>query len=253
MKVDLNLGHSRLIISTCMAYGVLRNQAAYILATAYWETARTMEPVVEAFWLPEEWRRKNLRYYPWHGRGFVQLTWERNYHKASRELNLDLTTDPSVVMRPEVSAEILVKGSLEGWFTKRRLDEFVTLKASNYRGARRVINGTDKATTIAEIARDYEQALLAEGYGVEPVPPVVNDRRDGTQPRKSPVQSTTNIAVVQALGSQVLLMSEQAKALIGEITKTFGVSPEVALIFLTAGALGWIFRERLRKWAEGDR
>ena len=65
--IDMDLGDTRLILSACMQQGLLRNQAAYVLATAYWETNRTMKPVEEAYWLSEEWRRKNLRYYPWHG------------------------------------------------------------------------------------------------------------------------------------------------------------------------------------------
>ena len=40
--MDLKLGHTQLIIDTAKEYGLLRNQLAYVLATAYWETARTM-------------------------------------------------------------------------------------------------------------------------------------------------------------------------------------------------------------------
>ena len=166
MKVDFNLGHTKLIVSACMRFGLLRNQAAYVLATAYWETAHTMEPVREAFWLSEDWRKKNLRYYPWYGRGFVQLTWERNYHKAGAELGVDLTTDADKVMQPEISAEILVVGSRDGWFTGKRLDDYITLQRSNYRGARRIINGTDKAAAIAEIARESELVQVAVVAGV---------------------------------------------------------------------------------------
>ena len=61
---------------------------AYGLATAYHETAYTMQPVVEAFWLSESWRERNLRYYPYHGRGYVQLTWKDNYERADNELGL---------------------------------------------------------------------------------------------------------------------------------------------------------------------
>ncbi len=173
MKSDFELGHTKLIESTCRRYGLLRNQAAYLLATAYWETARTMEPVKEAFWLTEVWRKHNLQYYPWYGRGFVQLTWERNYRKAGDELGVDLITDPDKVMEPEISAEILVVGSRDGWFTGKKLADYITLQRSNYRGARRIINGTDKAAAIAKIALEYEQALLVRGYGVDAVPPAV--------------------------------------------------------------------------------
>lgn len=253
MKADLDLGHTRAIITVAQRYGLLRNQAAYVLATAYWETARTMEPVKEAFWLSEEWRKRNLRYFPWYGRGFVQLTWERNYHKASRELGMDLTTDPNKVMDPDVSAEILVLGSRDGWFTGKRLDDYITLQQSNYRGARRIINGTDKATTIAEIARDYEDALLKEGYGVDKPAPVVEDRRDGSAPRSTIATSTTQQATLAGGLSAIAGQSETVKSAIGDYSEAFGVSPGVIFLVLTLAAFGWIFRERLKKWSQGIR
>lgn len=166
MKIDLDLGHTRLIIREADRAGVLRNQLAYILATAFWETNRTMQPVVEAYWLSEAWRKANLRYYPWHGRGFVQLTWQSNYLRAGQELDVDLTTDPDEALNPEIAARILVCGSMEGWFTGKCVPDYITLRKSDYIGARRVINGTDKAAEIAAIAKDYEDALLAAGYGV---------------------------------------------------------------------------------------
>lgn len=158
--MNLNLGDTQLIIAECKKYGCTRNQAAYILATAYWETARTMKPVMEAFWLSDAWRAKNLRYYPWHGRGYVQITWQANYIKAGQKLDMDLTSNPNVVMRPSVSATILVSGSMEGWFTKHKLPYHVNAAKTDYINARRVINGTDKAKEIAELAEQYDAALV---------------------------------------------------------------------------------------------
>lgn len=250
---EMNLGDTAMIVSECMRQGLLRNQAAYVLATAFWESGRTMEPVKEAFWLSEGWREKNLRYYPWYGRGFVQITWERNYIKAGKELGLDLTTDPDDVMKPDVAVQILVTGSRDGWFTGKRLDDYITLKQSNYRGARRVINGTDKAAAIAELAREYESALLASGYGVEKIPPVVDDRRDGSAPRSTPLTSTTNQATLTAAAAAVVGQSETVKEVVGGYSEAFGVSPAIIFVAIVLAALGWVFRERLRKWADGDR
>jgi hypothetical protein len=160
--VDLNLGYTRMIIRECEANNLKIPTTAYILATAYWETARTMRPVKEAYWLSEAWRARNLRYYPWYGRGFVQLTWKYNYEKAGKILKLDLTTNPDRVMEPAISAAILVKGSVEGWFTGRKLSDYIGDNKLDYVSARRVINGTDKAFEIAKIALEYKKALEAE-------------------------------------------------------------------------------------------
>lgn len=157
--MDLNKGYTQLIINECLKEGLYRNQIAYVLATTYWETAKTMKPVREAFWLSEDWRKNNLRYYPWYGRGFVQLTWEENYIKAGKKLGLDLTTNPDVVMSPEVSARIAVVGMKEGWFTGHKLSDYITLYKSDFKTARKIINGTDKASVIASLAREYDKDL----------------------------------------------------------------------------------------------
>lgn len=187
-------GYKQLIIDTCKKHNVLRNQTAYVLATAYWETAHTFKPVKEGYWLKnaERWRKKNLRYWPWYGRGFVQLTWEVNYIRAGKELGVDLTTRPDDVMEPKIAADILVVGMIEGWFTKKKLSDYITLKKSQFTPARRIINGTDEAQAIAEIARKYDKELLAAGYGVGTVVPF--------KPKKpSKPSSTENVMELQAL------------------------------------------------------
>lgn len=168
--MDLKLGYTQEIIKAAKERGVLRNQLAYILATAYHETAHTMKPVKEAYWVKdaENWRKKNLRYYPWYGRGYVQLTWEYNYKKAGDKLGVDLVGNKELALDPKIAANILVLGMIEGWFTTRKLSDYITLQKSDFVGARKIINGSDKATEIAEIAKKYDADLKAIGYGEVP-------------------------------------------------------------------------------------
>lgn len=166
--MDLDKGDTRLIIDTCKQYDLLRNQAAYVLATAKWETAHTMKPVRE--YGGEKYLRSK-KYYPYVGMGYVQLTWKSNYEKASRELGVDFVADPKKLLEPRYAAPILVVGSKEGWFTGKCLSDYITLQHSRFRDARRIINRMDKASEIAAIARDYDKALKAEGYGEEPPKP----------------------------------------------------------------------------------
>jgi putative chitinase len=133
---------------------------AYALATADIETAHTFQPVREAYWLSEDWRKKNLRYYPHYGRGYVQLTWPANYAKADAELNLGgaLVADLDKAMDPYIAADVMVRGMEEGWFTGKKLADYLP---SDYVNARRIINGTDKARQIAAVAVMFEKALNA--------------------------------------------------------------------------------------------
>jgi len=149
---------------------------AYALATALHETAYTMQPVREAFWLSDNWRRNNLRYYPFYGRGYVQLTWQANYERADRELALNgrLTNDLDLALDPDIAARIMVKGMQEGWFAgdraggRHRLDRHLPANGAgtlaNFTSARRIINGTDRARKIADEAIKFQTALQAGGW-----------------------------------------------------------------------------------------
>lgn len=161
--MNMNLGDTRLIIGECKAQGLLRNQAAYVLATAYWETARTMKPVRE---YGGEAYLKSKKYYPYVGMGYVQLTWLDNYEKTSKKLGVDFVKDPKKLLESRHAVRILVTGMREGWFTAKKLSDYITLSKSDFANARRIINGIDKAASIAAIAREYDAALKAEGYGV---------------------------------------------------------------------------------------
>lgn len=151
-------------------------QAAYIIATTWWETAQTMHPVREAYWLSESWRKNNLRYYPYYGRGYVQITWKDNYKKASDYFGIDFVNKPDLVMEPEYALPILVTGMNEGWFTNKKLDDYIDNKDDpdnkellEYKNARRIVNGTDKQIEIAKLALVFEKGLKAGGYNAKPV------------------------------------------------------------------------------------
>ncbi len=142
-----------LIIDECLKQGVTnRNQIKYILATVQHETNRTFEPVKEAYWLSEGWRKRNLRYYPYYGRGFVQITWKSNYDKFGKLLNIDLVNHPELALVLENSVFILVYGMKHGTFTGKKLSDYITNKKVDFRRARRIINGLDKARKISKIA-----------------------------------------------------------------------------------------------------
>jgi len=150
---------------------------AYALATACHETAYTMQPVREAFWLSENWRKTHLRYFPYYGRGYVQLTWKANYDKADRELGLGgrLSQNLDLAMDPEIAAKIMAKGMEEGWFCADKSGNRHTLarhvpsdgspaNLDQFTSARRIINGLDKAGKIAGEALQFQAALQAGGW-----------------------------------------------------------------------------------------
>lgn len=141
--------------------------AAYMLATTKHETNDTYLPVQEAYWLSEKWRKKNLRYAPYWGRGFVQLTWKENYENAGDKLGVNLVDDVTRVMEPKIAYEIMLQGMEEGWFTGKKSSDYLREHSPDYLGARRIINGTDKRRRIAKYAVGFEKALKVAGYTVK--------------------------------------------------------------------------------------
>lgn len=149
--------------------------AAYMLGTAWHETNTTMQPVREAYWLSEEWRRTHLRYYPYYGKGYVQLTWKGNYQRADDECAKaelinpgDIMANTDLVMKPKIAAFIMRRGMEEGWFTGVKLAAVLPSSGvatrTQYMNARTIINGRDKADLIEDYAQVFEKALRDGGW-----------------------------------------------------------------------------------------
>lgn len=135
---------------------------AYYLATAKWETAGTMQPVREAFWLSEEWRKANLRYYPYYGRGYVQLTWQSNYERQSKpdRTGVNLVENPDLALQAPVAADIMFVGMEHGDFGGGGIGHYFYGSFEDPVAARHLVNGTDHADAIAALYRAFKAALV---------------------------------------------------------------------------------------------
>ena len=162
-----------LIVEICEKYGLTYPQTAYLLATTYHETAHTFKPIKEygsdkylskydtgrlakALGNTPQADGDGIKYA---GKGYVMITGYSNYKFAGEQLGIDLINKPDLALQPNYAAEILVKGSKDGWFTGKKLSDYINDKKKDYINARRVINGTDKAREIADYAVVMERAL----------------------------------------------------------------------------------------------
>jgi hypothetical protein len=157
-------------------------ELAYVLATIGWETAWTFRPIKERRInrekFPKLWERQNVYWETgFYGRGYVQLTHDYNYARAGKELegkkfsidgsNVIVDPDafvdnPDYALNPEASYAICSSGMRKGWFTGKKLGNYIKdEKPPDYVNARRVINGIDRAEEIADIAGKYELLLRA--------------------------------------------------------------------------------------------
>jgi hypothetical protein len=131
---------------------------AYCLATAWHETAFTMQPVKE-YGSDDYLQSKD--YFPWYGRGYVQLTWESNYQHQDEKLGLRgaLMQTPDLALDPTLATKILVWGCADGDFTGKRLGHYFTDDLTDWYNARRIVNGTDKASEIAAYGEKFHAAI----------------------------------------------------------------------------------------------
>jgi len=139
-------------------------QIAYILATAEHESrlGKWMEEFASGWAYEYRSDLGNTQYGDgprYKGRGFVQITGRRNYTDWSQRLGIDLVGNPSLAKDWEIAARILVIGMRDGTFTGYRLGHFIAGSTRDFRGARRIINGLDRAGLIGAIAEEYYRVL----------------------------------------------------------------------------------------------
>jgi hypothetical protein len=152
---------------------------AYALATAHHETDATIKPINEYggdryfFDMYDKGGRrpkvaKRLGNTEdgdgvlFHGRGFVQLTGRTNYAKMQKKYEVDLTRNKDAadrVLGGALAAKIMFFGMEKGAFTGKKFADYFNGTTEDWRNARRIINGTDKANLIAGYGQAYYAAI----------------------------------------------------------------------------------------------
>jgi putative chitinase len=142
--------------------------AAYMLATAKWETGQTFQPIAEygkgkghKYGIPAT----NGQVY--YGRGYVQLTWDYNYKAMSKPCGVDLYANPDFAMKPEIAYRIMSYGMRNGSFTGVGLKKYIDGDKCDFLNARRIINGTDQAAQIADYATKMLYCLETSALTIE--------------------------------------------------------------------------------------
>ncbi|HEX5725977.1 MAG TPA: glycoside hydrolase family 19 protein [Longimicrobiaceae bacterium] len=165
---------------------------AYMFATVKHECADTWRPI-------EEYGKGKGRKYgqpvtvtdpagakftnAYYGRGYVQLTWDYNYRNMGNALQNRLLYEPALALQADVAYRIMSLGMRRGSFTGKKLADYINDRGTDYVNARKIINGLDKAQTIAGYARSLEQILKGsvvaavaapDGQPAVPVVPAVD-------------------------------------------------------------------------------
>jgi|688.fasta_scaffold08054_32 hypothetical protein len=157
-------------------------ELCYLLATAKWETAHTMQPIKEygsASYL------QSKPYYPYYGRGLVQLTWLENYNKYGFD-----PARPDDALAWPGALHVAFDGMIKGKFTGKKLADYfragVRPTQSQMEEARRIINGTDKKVEIAALGFKFLDALNKARAAYVPTEPVPEEPEVEFPPIENP-------------------------------------------------------------------
>jgi glycosyl hydrolase family 19 (putative chitinase) len=134
---------------------------AYALATTYHETDQHMQPI------EEYGKGRGMPYgkpdpttgQVYYGRGFVQLTWERNYKTMSDLLGVDFVNHPDLALELDNATNIMFIGMIKGLFTGKSLANYFNQTTEDWVNARRIINGLDKAQAIAMYGHNFYSGI----------------------------------------------------------------------------------------------
>jgi len=147
---------------------------AYMLATIKHECANTFTPITEfgadSYFAKYETgttlgtrlgntkKGDGLRF---KGRGYVQITGRANYLRLGQAIGVGtaFVDRPAMVLEPATAYRIMSAGLRLGLFTGKMLATYINAAGCDYVGARRIINGQDKAIEIAAYATKFEAML----------------------------------------------------------------------------------------------
>lgn len=144
---------------------------AYIIATIWHEVSKTMQPIEEVG------KGKGLRYgkrvwfsglaysditHIFYGRGHTQNTWRDNYVKLtkSNKKGWDFENNPDLLLQVDPSVWATFHAMLTGLYTGKKLSDYFGLNLESPAGARRIINGTDKADLIAGYYYKFKKCIV---------------------------------------------------------------------------------------------
>ncbi|OCP37929.1 hypothetical protein [Ensifer sp. LC163] len=198
-----------------------RRWLANMLAQEFHETGGRMQPVRETFassdaqaiarlekassdaklkWVKKPYWRKNRRGLAFFGRGPIQITHESNYAKFG------IADHPEKALDLETGVRIMFDGMLEGKFTGRRLPDYFNIATDGPVGARKIVNGTDKAKLIAGYHKNFLDALDAAAEA-EPQPDVKPEdaKPDDVPAAKSKSLWTILVTLFPGLGGLAFL------------------------------------------------
>tara|TARA_R110000850_G_scaffold233967_3_gene358860 strand:+ start:3033 stop:3842 length:810 start_codon:yes stop_codon:yes gene_type:complete len=131
--------------------------------------------------------------YFYRGGGLDHLTGREHYETESARQNVNLVSNPDLILDPKIAVSSLVHGMTTGRYREWCLEDFVSSSGFDYVQARNIVNADaeQNGELIAGHARKFEAALKAGGYEQLPLQPVVPAVPVKPKPiTESPVEDT---------------------------------------------------------------
>ena len=109
----------------------------------------------------------------YYGRGHTQNTWYENYEALTKAAKAaghpwDFLNHPELLLQMEPSIWATFHGMKSGLYTGKRLLRYFNDTEEDWRNARKIINGLDRADLIADYGRAFFTAIK-EAHIISPV------------------------------------------------------------------------------------
>lgn len=204
---------------------------AYMFATTWLETDRTMQPIKEyggrdyfmrmyditgnrphiARQLGNTEIGDGARYC---GRGKPMITGRGNYRRGDERvgdaLGVSFEANPELVLQGDYSDRLMFSGMIEGWYTGKKLADYFNNRRDDPVEARRIVNGTDRQHDIAKAHEHFLKALRDgfDAYKAAPsVGPIIPDEIIVTGQFNNDLSRMTEHALIELIGAAALQLS----------------------------------------------
>lgn len=157
----------------------LATQYANILAQTARETNWTFKPKVEGYYIKGNRKKALYNYYArnnpsalrtifpygwdsnltYEGRGRTQTTHLFNYMNISEALDIDCVENPDLLLDDETDIKVLLHCYHTGLWTGKKLTDYINDNKTDYKNARRVVNGLDAWREIQADSIKFERII----------------------------------------------------------------------------------------------
>jgi hypothetical protein len=178
-------------------------------------------------------------------------------------LGVDLVNNPDLMLRPDIAARSILLGMTNGLYTGKSLADYFNARKDDPIGARRIVNGTDRAALIAGYHHAFLSAITAAISGVDqpepeteretPAPRYPEEVKPLAQSRTMQAQTVAGVGTAGASATEMVGDTlTQAQDSVGQLAMYLDIAKWLFVALIIAG-IAWTVYSRVSDHKKGIR